>query len=81
VPKGNARPQLHRDARVVFEIWVDGSCRAVSGIMALGDQPRLLAVTGLGAARQIKLVTRLDSLKDSPRSLFFWAEPRFYKGN
>ena len=79
VPKGNDRPQLHRDARVCFEIHLDGRLAAHSGIMALGDPPRLLVATGLEKAREIRLVTRLDSLKDSPRSLFFWAEPRFYR--
>jgi hypothetical protein len=47
--------------------------------MKLGDEPRLLAVTGLDAAKKIKLVTRLAELKDSPRCLLFWAHPTFYK--
>ena len=79
VSKLNDNPQLHRDARVVFEIHADGKMVANSGVMTVGDKPRRLVATGLDKAKELKLVTRLDSLKDSPRSLFFWAEPTFYK--
>jgi hypothetical protein len=79
IPKENANPQLHRDARACFEVWLDGALAAQSGLMTLGDEPRLLLATGLDKAREVKLVTRLDSLKDSQRILLFWAEPRFYK--
>jgi len=79
IPKENANPQLHRDARACFEVWLDGKLAAQSGLMTLGDEPRLLVATSLDRAKEIKLVTRLDSLKDSQRILLFWAEPRFFK--
>jgi hypothetical protein len=79
LPKEGDKPQLHRDARVCFEVYVDGALRAHSGLMKLGDQPRRLVVTGIEDAKQVRLVTRLDSLKDSPRSLFFWADPAFHR--
>ncbi len=79
IPKENDHPQLHRDARVCFEVWLDGRLAAQSGLMTLGDEPRLLVATGLDKAKELMLVTRLDSLKDSQRILLFWAEPRLYK--
>jgi hypothetical protein len=46
--------------------------------MTLGDEPRVLVAAGLEGGKELKLVTRLDSLTDSPRMLLFWAEPRFH---
>ena len=79
LPKGLNHPQLHRDARVNFEIWVDGRMAVQSDFMTIADEPRLLAVGDLAAAKEIKLVARLDNLKDSLRCLAFWADPKFYK--
>jgi hypothetical protein len=67
-------------ARVAFEVYVDGALRAHSGIVGVGDKPRLLAVTGLEKAKEVKLVTRRDDLSNDENCLATWADPRFIKG-
>ena len=66
-------------AVVSFEVWVDGALRAQSGLMKFGDEPRLLAVEGLATAKEVKLVTRLDSCGDNATFLCVWANPQFYQ--
>ncbi len=64
-------------ARVVFEVYVDGVLRANSGIVAVGDKPRLLVATGLEKARELKLVARTQDLGNDECCLATWADPRF----
>jgi len=66
-------------ARVAFEVHVDGELRAHSGILKVGDPPRLLAVTGLDKAKEVRLVTRRDHLTSDEHCLATWADPRFIK--
>jgi hypothetical protein len=66
-------------ALVNFEVHVDGKVRAQSGIMKPSDPPRLLVVDNLQAAKEIKLVTRLDDLSSDERCLATWGDPRFYR--
>ena len=64
--------------RVNFEIYVDGKLRIQSGIMSAMDEARLLAVEGLEQAKELKLVTRLDSDEDDPTYYSCWADANFY---
>ena len=66
-------------AHVVFEIHVDGQVRAVSGIVKVGDKPRLLVVTGLEKAKELRLVTRRHDLGNDEACLGTWADARFIK--
>ena len=63
-----------------FEIHVDGRLRVQSGLMKYGDAPRLLVVTGLAGAKEVKLVTRRDDLVDDWYVTATWGDPRFIKG-
>ena len=77
--QGNGNPS---DRQVNFEVFVDGELRAQSGLMTAGDAPRLLVVTGLAGARQVKLQVRWDQpegghIADSVETL--WLDPTFYK--
>ena len=51
---------------------------AQSGLMSCVDAPRYLVAEGLGGAKEIKLVTRLDCDKDDPTFLATWADAQFY---
>jgi len=69
--------------QVNFEIYVDRQLRAQSGIMKAGDEPRLLAVTGLENAKEMRLLTRFDVSEPKyfgPMMQMLWLEPKFYKG-
>ena len=65
--------------RVNFEIYVDGEVRLQSGLMRVDDPPRYLVVEGLKDAKELKLVTRLDSDEDDPSYLATWADAQFYE--
>ena len=65
--------------RVSFEIYVDGKPAVQSGLMTTMDPARLLVVEGLEKAKEMKLVTRLDSNRDSYNYLAVWASAEFYK--
>ena len=58
---------------------LDGALRAHSGIVKVGDKPRLLVVTGLEKASEVKLLTRRDDLSNDENCLATWADPRFIK--
>ncbi len=66
-----------------FEVYVDGEARVQTGIMKTTDEPRLIVVDNLAAAKELKLVTRLEVPNmpgiDSRRFLLTWAEPKLYK--
>ena len=79
LPKAIDRPDFHQDAEMFFEIYVDGQLKAHSARMRVKDEPRLLAVEGLEQAKEIMLVSRLSSMRDSERCLAFWADPKFHK--
>ncbi|HET6427030.1 MAG TPA: NPCBM/NEW2 domain-containing protein [Phycisphaerae bacterium] len=66
-------------ARVVFEIYVDGVLRANSGVLGVGDKSRLLVVTGLDGARELKLVTRKHDLGNDELCGATWADPRLIR--
>ena len=70
------------DRQVNFEGSVDGKLRAQSGLMTARDRPRLLVVSGLAGARQVKLRVRWDRpegghISDSVETL--WLDPAFYR--
>ena len=67
-----------QDRRVNFEVWVDGKIREQSGLLAAYDKPRLLVVEHLENAKELKLVTRLDSDRDNPSFAATWADANFY---
>jgi len=62
-----------------FEVYVDGRLRAQSGLMKFGDAPRLLVVTGLAGAAEVRLVTRRADLVDDWYTLATWGDPRFIR--
>ena len=64
-----------------FEVYVDGQLRAQSGLMKVGDAPRLLVVDNLRNARQVRLVTRRADLVDDWYTSAIWGDPRFIKAN
>ncbi len=78
-PKGMDRADFHRDAEVYFEIYLDGKLAVQSGKVVISDPPRLLVADNLGATKELMLVCRLAGLKDSPKCLVFWGDPKFYK--
>ena len=65
--------------RINFEIHVDGKVVAQSGLMCTTDPPRLMVVKNLDKAKEMKLVTRLDSNQDCHNFLAVWANAEFYK--
>ena len=74
--------------RVCFDVYVDGQLRASSGLMGDGDEPRRVVAAGLDQAKELKLVTRMERLGDSPMNNSYpgylgyicnWAEPRLIK--
>ena len=69
----------HHNRRVSFEIHVDGKVVVQSGLMTTMDPPRLLVVENLDRAKEMKLVTRLDSDRDNNSFLAVWANGEFYK--
>jgi hypothetical protein len=73
--------RLH-EARVSFEVHVDGALRAQSGLMTAADDDRLIVAEGIAGAKELKLITRFD--RPEPRnlgSLLYaqWQEPRLHK--
>jgi hypothetical protein len=64
--------------RLNFEIHVDGKPRAQSGLMAPGDDFRLLVVDGLEGAKELRLVVRPLKLPSYPLNVF-WFDPAFHK--
>ncbi len=80
IPIGAAKGMIrehHR--RVNFEIHVDGQVKVQTGMMTSTDAGRLLAIRGLENAKEMKLVTRMDSCGDNSTFLAVWANPQFYK--
>jgi hypothetical protein len=75
--RNNVIVNSHR--QVNFEVYVDGKLRAQSGLMSTIDPPRYLVVEGIEGAKELKLVTRLDSEQDDPTFLATWADTNFYK--
>ncbi len=73
-------PNANIGAVVNFEIHVDGKARAQSGLMKFGDAPRLLAVTGLENAKELKLVVRRDDMVNDWYTSCTWGDARFIKG-
>ena len=67
----------HHERLVNFEIWVDGQLKAQSGLMKTTDEPRLL-VADLTGAKEVKLLTRLDSDGDNAYYLVAWCNAEFY---
>ena len=61
-----------------FEIYVDGELKAATGIVTADQLPRLLVVTGLENAKEIRFVSRRDTDENS-RHQMIWGNPRFYK--
>lgn len=55
------------DTKAVFEIYVDGQLRVSSGLVRVGEEPRLLAVGDLEGAEELKLVSRFDV----PEQIYF----------
>ena len=76
----DARQRLIRNQhrRVSFEIWVDGKVVTQSGLMKTTDSARYLTVENLNGAKELKLVTRLDSDKDDNTFLVSWCDVNFY---
>jgi hypothetical protein len=76
----DARQRMIRNhhRRVNFEIWVDGKIVTQSGLMKTNDSARYLTVENLKGAKEIKLITRLDSNKDDNTFLATWADCNFY---
>jgi hypothetical protein len=66
-------------AVVSFEVYVDGKLRTQSGLMKLGDAPRLLVADRLEGAKEVKLVTHRDDMVNDWYCLATWGDPRFYK--
>ena len=63
---------------VNFEIWVDGKLATQSGLMKTNSPARYLTVENIESARELKLVTRLDSNKDDNTFLSCWCDCNFY---
>jgi hypothetical protein len=72
-------PLANLGSVVNFEIYVDGKLRAQSGLMKLGDEPRLLVVDNLLNAKEVKLVTRRDDCVNDTYTVVTWGDPRFIK--
>lgn len=70
-----------RSIHLNFEIHVDGKLRTQSGLMHLGDKPRLLVVDGLEGAKEMKLVMRREDGVNDLSLLGTWADPTFYGPN
>jgi hypothetical protein len=71
--------RANKGAQVIFEVHVDGKIKAHSGIMKVMDKPKLLVVTGLENAKQIKLITRRDDMMTDDHCLATWGDPKFIK--
>ena len=65
-------PRLH------FEVHVDGKFAGHSGLMQFKDAPRLLVVTGLKDAKELRLVTRVD-VDQACDVTAVWGNPTLYK--
>ncbi len=64
--------------KINFEIHVDGKIQAQTGLMGPFDEPRLLVARNLENAKEIKLVTRLDSDGDNGTFVSAWADAMFW---
>lgn len=62
-----------------FEIRVDGKLVAGSGMMGLAERPRLLAVTGLQNAKEVRLTARVNSDVNLHQKIGVWGNPVFHK--
>jgi len=70
------KPKLH------FEGYVDGKFAGHSGPMQLGEGPRLLVITGLKDAKELRLVTRVDLDENFSEAMSVsgvWGKPELYK--
>lgn len=65
--------------RVVFEVYVDGKPHFQTKLVTVKDGPQLVVVSGLEGAKEMKLVSRLDSNGDSNSFLAVWADAQFYQ--
>jgi hypothetical protein len=76
----DARQRLIRNQhrKINFEIWVDGKVVTQSGLMKTSDLARYLTVENLKGAKELKLITRLDSDKDDNTFLACWCDANFY---
>jgi len=80
VPVGAAKQKIRQhDRRISFEIYVDGKLRTQSGMMTSTDRGRLLVVRDLADAKELRLVTRMDSCGDNSNFVAAWANPQFYQ--
>jgi hypothetical protein len=73
------RGMANRAAVVNCEIYADGRLRAQSGLLRVGDKPRLLVVDGLADAKELALVTRTAGDQNDLRALVTWGDPTFYR--
>ena len=64
--------------RVNYEIWVDGTLRTQSAFMGPKDDFRLLVVSGLENAKELRLVARSPGLPTYPLNLV-WCDPTLWK--
>jgi len=76
----DARQRMIRNQhrKVNFEVWVDGKPATQSGLMKTNSAARYLTVENLEGAKELKLITRLDSNKDDNTFLCCWADVNFY---
>ncbi|KKL84595.1 hypothetical protein LCGC14_1963170, partial [marine sediment metagenome] len=76
----DARRRMIRNQhrKVNFEIWVDGKVVTQSGLMKTSSAARYLTVENLEGAKELKLITRLDSNKDDNTFLSCWSDCNFY---
>jgi hypothetical protein len=83
IDKAHAKPSPggEHKAKVDFEVWVDGVLKAQSGLMTGADERRLLVVTGLETAKELRLYVRFDRPEGpSMKNLIMhWHEAKFYK--
>ena len=76
---GKKNRYANMGAVVSFEVYVDGKLAAQSGLMKVGDDPRLLVVDGLAGAKTVTLATRRDDRVDDWYTSATWGDPRFIK--
>ncbi len=63
---------------VVYEVYVDGVLRAQSGLMGAKDASRLLAVTGLESASELKLTARQHDDGSQRNVMACWGNASLY---
>lgn len=69
--------QHHRKA--IFEVYVDGKLKFQTNLMTTRDGAFPIVVQGLEGAKELKLLARLDSGRDSNKFMMVWADTNFYK--